>query len=268
MREENKRLQAELDRVKMENQYLRAESPQRTAPGRWPFSSSTSPSKTIAARIIGNTTGAGAKVVFVDRGSTNGIEKGMAVITPGRHRGQSDRRVSHRVLVLLITDPTFAAGVVSQKNHVHGTLKGQGYSTVTIDYVQNEEKVEPGEWFYTSGDDRIFPPGLPVGTVSVARAGKARKEIIVTPSGLQNAGGCSDRGGRRACADSRGAARSSIDSSPASAARRRRNHSRLEFALPSRSAHHRCRSHAGAISKAGRSTKTCLRRTGWGRAKF
>ena len=42
-----------------------------------------------------------------------------------------------------------------------------------VDYVQNEENVEQGEWFYTSGDDRIFPKGLPVGTATVVRPGKA-----------------------------------------------------------------------------------------------
>src|SRR6185295_16254522 len=80
----------------------------------------------------------------------------------------------------------FAAGVTSQKNRVRGTLKGQGHSTVMIDYVQNEEQVEAGEWFYTSGDDRIFPKGLPVGQATVVRPGKGRKDIFLTPSGLQN----------------------------------------------------------------------------------
>jgi rod shape-determining protein MreC len=69
---------------------------------------------------------------------------------------------------------------------VHGTLKGQGYSTVIVDYVQNEQNVAPGEQFFTSGDDRIFPKGLPVGEVAVVRPGKSYKEIFVTPSGLQN----------------------------------------------------------------------------------
>jgi rod shape-determining protein MreC len=55
-----------------------------------------------------------------------------------------------------------------------------------IDYVQSEQKVEQGEWFYTSGDDRIFPKGLPVGEVTVVRPGKAYQQIFVTPSGMQN----------------------------------------------------------------------------------
>jgi hypothetical protein len=86
---------------------------------------------------------------------------------------------------MLITDPTFAAGVVSQKNRVHGTLKGQGHAECLVDYVQNEEHVDIGEWFYTSGDDRIFPKGFPVGQVTAAPNGKTFKEIYVSPSGMQ-----------------------------------------------------------------------------------
>jgi rod shape-determining protein MreC len=140
----------------------------------------------VAAHIIGNTTDTGAKVVIVDRGSTSGVRKGMAVITPDGIVGKVESVYPMASFVLLITDPTFAAGVISQKNHVHGTVKGQGHSTVIVDYVQNEEKVEQGEWFYTSGDDLIFPKGLPVGESTVVRPGKARKEIYVTPSGFQN----------------------------------------------------------------------------------
>jgi rod shape-determining protein MreC len=88
--------------------------------------------------------------------------------------------------VLLITDPTFAAGVVSQKNHIRGTLKGQGKPACYVDYVQNEEKVEAGEWFFTSGDDRVFPRGLPVGQVATVRPGRSGKEIYVTPSAFQS----------------------------------------------------------------------------------
>jgi len=136
--------------------------------------------------VIGNTTGVGAKVVIVDRGTGSGVQRGMAVITPDGIVGKVTSAYPTASFVLLITDPSFAAGVISQKNHVHGTLKGQGYSTVIVDYVQNEQKVEQGEQFFTSGDDRIFPKGLPVGEASVVREGKSYKEIFVTPSGLQN----------------------------------------------------------------------------------
>jgi rod shape-determining protein MreC len=84
-----------------------------------------------------------------------------------------------------VTDPTFAAGVISQKNRVRGTLKGLGQTKCLVDYAQNEEKVDEGEWFYTSGDDRIFPRGFPVGQVTSVHSGKTFKEIYLVPNGLQ-----------------------------------------------------------------------------------
>ena len=186
VREDNKRMKKELDRVQMENQYLRTELDTADRARSLSIFQQHSPSKTVAAHIIGNTTSSGAKVVIVDRGSTSGIEKGMAVTTPDGIVGKVVDVYPIASFVMLITDPTFAAGVTSQKNRVHGTLKGQGHSTVMVDYVQNEEKLDEGEWFYTSGDDRIFPKGLPVGEATVVRTGKSHKEIYVTPSGFQN----------------------------------------------------------------------------------
>jgi rod shape-determining protein MreC len=186
VREDNQRMKADLDRTKMENQYLRAELSTADRASALAIFQQQSQSKTIAAHVIGNTTGVGAKVVIVDRGTGSGVQKGMAVITPDGIVGKVTGVYPTASYVLLITDPSFAAGVISQKNRVHGTLKGQGYSTVIVDYVQNEQKVEPGEQFFTSGDDRIFPKGLPVGEATVVRAGKSYKEIFVTPSGLQN----------------------------------------------------------------------------------
>jgi len=186
VREENKRMHRELDRIEMENQYLRTQLDTAERARALQIFQASSPSKTLAAHVIGNGTGSGSKVVIVDRGSVSGVEKGMAVIEPYGIVGKVVDVYPTASFVLLITDPTFAAGVISGKNRVRGTLKGQGHSTVIVDYVQNEEKLEQGEWFYTSGDDRIFPKGLPVGEATVVRDGRTHKEIFVTPSGFQN----------------------------------------------------------------------------------
>jgi rod shape-determining protein MreC len=182
---ENDKLKRENGDLKMENHYLKAElSTADRARALSVFQAQTQ-SKTVAARVIGNGTGANSKVVFVDRGSASGVESGMAVVTPDGIIGKVVDAYPTASLVMLITDPTFAAGVVSQKNHVRGTLKGQGHSECLVDYVQNEERVDPGEMFFTSGDDRIFPKGFPVGAASAVRNGKTFKEIYVAPSGMQ-----------------------------------------------------------------------------------
>jgi rod shape-determining protein MreC len=186
VRDENNRLKSELDKTKLENQYLRSELTTADRAKALSIFQASSPSKVIGARVIGNSTGSTGQVVFVDRGTASSVEKGMAVITPDGIVGKIISVYPTASQVLLITDPSFAAGVISQKNRVHGTLRGQGYGSIMIDYVQNERTVEQGERFFTSGDDRIFPKGLPVGAVDVVRNGTIRKEIYVTPSGLQN----------------------------------------------------------------------------------
>ena len=115
------------------------------------------------------------------------MQKGLAVRTPEGIVGKVINVFASMSYVLLITDPSFAASVVSQKHHVHGTLQGQqGNSTLIIHHVQNEETVEQGEWFLTSGDDLIFPRGIPAGQATVVREGRNEKEIFLTPSGLQS----------------------------------------------------------------------------------
>ncbi len=186
VRDENRRLKSEVGRIKLENQFLKTELSTADRARALAAFQRRSPSRTIAARIIGNGTGANSKVVFIDRGSGSGIEKGMGVITPDGIVGKVIQAFPVASQVLLITDSTFAAGVISQKNHAHGTLKGQGGPTCLVDFVQNEEKVDKDEWFFTSGDDRVFPKGLPAGQAIVVRTGKTNKEIYVNPSGLQD----------------------------------------------------------------------------------
>ena len=186
VRDENRKLKTEIGRIKLENQFLKTELSTADRAQALAAFQTRSPSKTIAARIIGNGTGTNSRAVYIDRGSGSGVEKGMAVITPDGIVGKVIQAFPVAAQVLLVTDSTFAAGVISQKNHVHGTLKGQGRPNCIVDYVQNEQKVDKDEWFYTSGDDRVFPKGLPVGQAAVVRQGKANKDIYVTPSGLQN----------------------------------------------------------------------------------
>jgi rod shape-determining protein MreC len=87
--------------------------------------------------------------------------------------------------VLLVTDADFAAGVISQKNQTRGTLKGTGKDYCIVDYVTIADKVDVGEWYYTSGDDRIFPRGFPAGVVKSVHDGQPFKEIVVDPSGAR-----------------------------------------------------------------------------------
>ena len=183
VRDQNRKLRDDNSRLKMENIYYRNElSTADRARALAAFQLKT-PSKTVAARVTGNSTVSTARAVFIDRGSTSGIEKGMAVVTPDGIVGKVIAVYPLASQVLLVTDPTFSVGVESQKAHIHGALNCRSGSQCTVDYIQNEEKVDLGEWFYTSGEDRVFPKGFPVGTVDAARPGQLMKDIHLNLSG-------------------------------------------------------------------------------------
>ena len=184
-REQNRDIREQLGKLKMENQFLRTELSTADRARALSAFQSRSQSRTLAARVIGTGAGAGSKVVFVDRGSVSGVEKGMAVVTPDGIVGKVIAAFPVTSEIILVTDSSFAAGVISQKNRVHGILRGQGSGTCRVDSVQNEEKVEVGEWFYTSGDDRVFPKGMPAGQVKVVRPGSPFQDIFLDPSGMQ-----------------------------------------------------------------------------------
>ena len=185
VRSDNKRMHEEMGRLKLENQFLKTELSTAEHAKALAAFSAQSPSKMVAARIIGTGTGANNKVVFVDRGSNAGVQKGMGVITPDGIVGKVLAAYPTASQVLLVTDPGFAAGVISQKNHVRGVLKGLGYGRCKVDYVENEQKVDMDEMFYTSGEDRVFPKGTPVGKVTAVRDGSLVKDIYVSPTALE-----------------------------------------------------------------------------------
>ena len=66
----------------MDNQYLRAQLSTADNAKALAIFMPTSRSKTLAARNIGRTTDTSAQVILVDRGSLDGVQKGLAVITP------------------------------------------------------------------------------------------------------------------------------------------------------------------------------------------
>jgi len=183
---ENRRLRDEVGRLRIENIFLKNElSTADRAKALQVFQSKTA-SKLVAATVIGTGAATGSKMVLVDAGSAAGVQRGMAVVTPDGIVGKVIAAYPTGSEVMLVTDAEFAAGVVSQKTGVRGTLKGQGTPTCKMDYVPLEEKIEVGDVLYTSGDDRIFPRGFPAGVVKVVRNGQPFKEILVEPTGLQH----------------------------------------------------------------------------------
>ncbi len=183
---DNRKLRDDIGRLKMDNIFLRNELNTADRVRALQMFQTETQSKTLAARVFGVGAAASAKMVYVDRGSHDGVLRGMAVVTPDGIVGKVIAAYPTASQVLLVTDPDFAAGVVSQKSGARGDLKGTGKDYCMVDYVPISDKVDVGDWFYTSGDDRIFPRGFPAGIVKQVREAQPFKEILIEPSGLKH----------------------------------------------------------------------------------
>jgi rod shape-determining protein MreC len=182
--EENKRLHSEVDQLRLRVTFLENELNTADRAKALQLFQSHTPSKMLAAKIIGVGAGLNSNIRLVDRGTINSVQRGMGVVTPDGIVGKVVAAYPPASHVQLITDPDFAAGVMT-KSGVRGTLKGQGTPQCRMDYVPFEDKIDVGDWVYTSGDDRIFPRGFIVGQVKSVRPAQPFKEILVEPTGLQ-----------------------------------------------------------------------------------
>ena len=141
------------------------------------------PSKSLPARILANAPGVQSGVFILDRGGSEGVKRGMAVVTAAGVVGQIVAAYPTASLMMLATSQGFAAGVISQKHKTHGLIKGEG-GTCRVEGIRNEQPLEKGEWFYTSGEDLIFPRGLRIGQALAIKDGQEGKEIEVRPVAL------------------------------------------------------------------------------------
>jgi len=106
----------------------------------------------------------------------------MGVITPDGVAGKIVEVFPSTSQVLLINDKDSGVGALFADTRTHGVVKGSSDPDPHMDYVVNDEKVSPGETILTSGEDRIFPKGLLIGTVSAAAPATPFQLIHVKPA--------------------------------------------------------------------------------------
>lgn len=141
---------------------------------------------TVAAEVIGSSPGENSNTILIDKGTGAGLTADLPVVTPDGVAGKIVAVYPQSAEVLLITDPSAGAGALLEQSRVQGVLKGAGRGLCRLDYVMNDSAVSPGDRVVTSGLDRVFPKGLPVGTVMKADNGNIYKNVVVQPAAALN----------------------------------------------------------------------------------
>lgn len=120
----------------------------------------------LPARVIGEDPSGWSQIVIIDRGSSDGISEGMAVVTADGIVGQIHYSSRQGSKVLLVIDPTSEVGSIVQETRTRGIVEGLARDSCLLKYVQRHQEIARGDRVVTSGLDGIFPKGLHVGTVS------------------------------------------------------------------------------------------------------
>src|SRR5208337_1698134 len=172
VRRENRELRAQVERMKIEDARLSEDARMARRVQTLLAFKEQYVENTVAAQVIGTSGSEQSRVLYIDKGSKDGIKTDMAVITPTGIVGKIVQVFPASAQVLPINDQFSGVGAVLQETRLQGILKGSQNGTTTLQYIMSDEKVEPGEEVLTSGGDRIFPKGLPVGKVVSVEPGK------------------------------------------------------------------------------------------------
>ena len=119
----------------------------------------------VAAKVIGRDPSPWFRTIMIDKGSGDGLTKGLPVLVSEGVVGQVVTVARRYSLVLLVTDRNSAVDALVQTSRARGVVKGNDSELCSFRYVLRKNKIEPGEMIISSGLDNVFPKGLRVGWV-------------------------------------------------------------------------------------------------------
>ena len=179
---ENQALRREISRLRLESYRLQGLSSlwQRSQDlvrlrGRFDF-------ETVAASVIGRSAPFFQERILINAGTRDDIRPDSAVL---HTQGIVGRVVNANLLsseVEVITNPGAALGGMVEGSRLQGVARGDGSQFLLFDFIPNSEEIPIGAVVRTSGWDRIYPAGLPIGeVVRSVRGSMVYREIVVKP---------------------------------------------------------------------------------------
>src|SRR5262249_53941509 len=127
--------------------------------------------ESVNGLIVGRDPGNFDPTLTIDKGSESGISVDMPVIAPEGIVGKVIEVWNGGSKIQVLTDPNFSVGVQTPGHGVAapattGIASGQTGSHELAVVFDAGTKVRGGDAIVTSPQSTLFPPGLPVGTIS------------------------------------------------------------------------------------------------------
>ncbi len=123
-----------------------------------------------AASVIARDVSPFMHYVIINRGSDDGLRKGMPVVTQQGLVGSIAAVTAGAARVELINDPASSINVVLQQSGEDAVLNGQLTGELTLDMIRQSANVQPGELVMTSGLGGNYPANIVVGQVLTVKS--------------------------------------------------------------------------------------------------
>lgn len=120
--------------------------------------------KLILSQVIGKDIS--QDFLLIDKGSNDGITKGMPVITQQKIVvGRISEVYKNFSKVILISDKKSSFDAKIQEKDISGVVKGKGNFKIILDLIPRDKEISQGDIVVTSSLGGIFPAGILVGRV-------------------------------------------------------------------------------------------------------
>lgn len=121
--------------------------------------------KTIPAEVIGKEPSRWFKTIIINKGTADGVRRGMPVVAPEGIVGQVINVSYHYSKVLLIIDQNSAVDALIQRTRSRGIVEGEAKGLCRFEYVLRKADVREDDIVISSGLGGVFPKGLRIGYV-------------------------------------------------------------------------------------------------------
>ena len=127
----------------------------------------TSSTNLVSSRVMLDKQSPYLNSFVINSGSNRKIKNGLAVLDGKNFIGRIVDVNFFSSRVLLVTDLNSKIPVIIEPSGYHAILSGIGKSEPILEFLPENHTVQFGNKVYTSGKEGIFPPGIPIGEVSM-----------------------------------------------------------------------------------------------------
>jgi rod shape-determining protein MreC len=170
LQEENKRLFVQNQELSATNQTLRGLESENNRLRNALGYRERSKFELMPARIIARDASSWYNTVKIDRGSGEGLEPDLPVLTEKGLVGKTQVTSEHAASVILLSDENCRVAALVEGTQEQGIVHGDrtsnaGVPLVGLYFLSKDANLQPGQKVYTSGIGGVFPKGVAIGTI-------------------------------------------------------------------------------------------------------